>query len=72
MAERDFMKLHTVLNEAGGIALLLAAHLGIAQNGCEALKNLRFDNAEIVSAQWVEAGIMPLQLALLPGQRTSW
>jgi hypothetical protein len=53
-------------NLAGGAVLLAAAQLGMAQNTCEALKNLKLDHGEIVSAKWVEAGIIQLQLGMPP------
>jgi len=39
-----------------GGAVLRAAHLEPAEKSCEALKNLKLDHGEIVSAKWVDAG----------------
>jgi hypothetical protein len=50
----------------GGITLLAASHFAIAQNSCEALKNLKLDHGEVVSAKWVEAGTIQVPLGLPP------
>ena len=60
------MNWRTVLIQAAGSALLAAAHLGVAQNNCDALKNLTLDGEEIVSAKWVEAGTTQVQLGTPP------
>lgn len=60
------MNWRTVLIQAAGSALLAAAHLGIAQNNCDAVKNLTLDGEEIVSAKWVEAGTTQVQVGTPP------
>ena len=60
------MNWRTVLIQAAGSALLASAHLGIAQNNCDALKNMTLDGEEIVSAKWVEAGTTQVQLGTPP------
>src|ERR1700722_944054 len=73
--ERAVMKLGMVLTHAGGTALLAASQLAMGQNTCDALKNLKLDHGEVVSAKWVEAGMMQVQLGYppkaesLPGKR---
>ena len=64
--ERDVMKLGMVLTHAGGIALLAASQLAMAQDTCNALKNLKLDHGEVVSAKWVEAGTIQVQLGFPP------
>jgi tannase/feruloyl esterase len=64
--ERDFMKMRMVLKHVGGVTLLAVAHLGTAQNSCEALKNLKLDHGEVVSAKWVEAGMIQVQPGFPP------
>lgn len=53
-----------VLIPASATVLLAAAYVGTAENSCEALKNLKLDHGEIVSAKWVESGTIQLQLGL--------
>jgi len=64
--ERDLMKLRIVLIHAGSVALLAAAQLAISQNSCEALKNLKLEHGEVVSAKWVEAGMIQVQVGFPP------
>jgi hypothetical protein len=64
--ERAVMKLGMILKHAGGAALLAASQLAMAQNTCDALKNLKLDHGEIVSAKWVEAGKIEVQLGYPP------
>ena len=55
-----------VLIQASGAVLPAATHLDTAQDRCEALKNLRLDHGEVVSAKWVEAGTTQVQLGFPP------
>jgi feruloyl esterase len=55
-----------VLTHAGGTALLAASQLAMAQNTCDALKNLKLDHGDVVSAKWVEAGIIPVEVGFPP------
>jgi feruloyl esterase len=55
------MNLGMVLKHVGVVALLAAAPLAKAQNSCEALKNLKLDHGEVVSAKWVDAGMIQVQ-----------
>lgn len=60
------MNLRMVLTKSCGVALLAAPNLAIAQNGCEALKNLKLDHGEVLSAKWVDAGMIQVQLGFPP------
>lgn len=60
------MKLRMFLINAGGVALLAAAQFAIAKTTCEDLKNLKLDHGEVVSAKWVEAGMIQVQLGFPP------
>ncbi len=66
LAPRALRAKRMVLIQASGAVLLAAAHLGMAQNTCEALKNLKLDHGEVVSAKWVEAGMIQVQLGFPP------
>jgi hypothetical protein len=59
---REFMKMRMVLKLVGGVVPLAVVHLGIAQNSCEALKKIELDHGEVVSAKWVEAVMIQVQL----------
>ena len=60
------MKLRRFLIPASAVALLATTQLGMAQNTCEALKNLKLDHAEVVSAKWVDTGTIQMQLGNPP------
>lgn len=66
LAPRALRAKRMVLIQASGAVLLVAAHQGMAQNTCEALKNLKLDHGEVVSAKWVEAGMIQVQLGFPP------
>jgi feruloyl esterase len=55
-----------VLIEASGNARPTAAHLDIAHNTCEVLKNLKLDHGEVISAKWVGTGTIQVQLGFPP------
>jgi len=55
-----------VLSQVGGAVRPSAAQVRTAQNSCGALKNLKLDHGEIISAKWVEAGTIQLQLGFPP------
>lgn len=55
-----------VLTHAVGTALLAAAQLAMAQNTCDALKNLKLDHGEVVAAKWVETGTIQVQVGYPP------
>ncbi len=52
--------------QASGPVPLASVHPDTAQKTCEALKSLKLDHGEIVSAKWDEAGTIQVQLGLPP------
>jgi feruloyl esterase len=48
------------------LALLSAVQMAKAENACEALKNLKIEHGEVVSAKWVEAGMTSVQFGFPP------
>jgi feruloyl esterase len=60
------MKLRTILKPCWRRRAACRAHLAMAQNSCEALKNLKLDHGEVVSAKWVEAGMIQVQVGFPP------
>ena len=71
LAPRALSAKRMVLIQASGAVLLAAAHQGMAQSSCEALKNLKLDHGEVVSAKWVEAGMIQVQLGFPPKPENS-
>lgn len=55
-----------VVLQVRGAELASASPVGTAQNGCEALKNLKVDHGKVVSARWVKSGLIQLQLGMPP------
>src|SRR5260370_2308321 len=62
---RGTMRIRSVVFVAACVLIATATHLAAAADAhstCEVLKNMELDHAAVVSAKWVEAGPMEVQL----------